>query len=484
MARIAINGFGRIGRCVVRAAIERGEKDLEFVSINDLTDTKTLAHLLKYDSVHGVLAADVKATEKGILVNGKEIEVTAIKVPANLPHQKNKVDLVLECTGLFTEREKAEGHLKAGAKKVLISRAGEGPGHHGRLRRSTTTSYDPAKHNDHLERVLHDELPRAGREGPARELRHQARPDDDDPLLHERPEHPRPAAQGPAPRARRGAVDDPDDDRRREGGRRGPPRAQGQARRHRDPRADAERLARRSHRRAREAGDRRGDQRRVQEGRRGRAQGHPRVLRGAARVGRLQRQPALVDLRRDEHPRHRRHVREGLRLVRQRVGLLEPHGRPGEAPRRSSRSPVALKTIDALALAGQARLHPRRLQRPARRAAARSPTTRASARRCRRSSTRSRRGAQDHPRLAPRPPEGQADDRRSSRSSPPRRGSPSCSSRTSSSPTTASATARRSSSAICATARCSLLENLRFHPEEEKNDEAFARELAASATST
>jgi glyceraldehyde 3-phosphate dehydrogenase len=127
MARIAINGFGRIGRCVLRAALERGEKDLEFVSINDLTDTKTLAHLLKYDSVHGILNADVKASEKGIVVNGKEIEVTAIKSPADLPHQKNKVDLVLECTGLFTEREKAEGHLKAGAPRVLISAPAKGP---------------------------------------------------------------------------------------------------------------------------------------------------------------------------------------------------------------------------------------------------------------------------------------------------------------------------------------------------------------------
>jgi glyceraldehyde 3-phosphate dehydrogenase len=121
MARIAINGFGRIGRCVLRAAIERGEKDLEFVSINDLTDTKTLAHLLKYDSVHGKLDADVKATEKGIVVNGKEIQVTAIKSPAELPHAANKVDLVLECTGLFTAREKAEGHLAAGAPRILIS---------------------------------------------------------------------------------------------------------------------------------------------------------------------------------------------------------------------------------------------------------------------------------------------------------------------------------------------------------------------------
>jgi glyceraldehyde 3-phosphate dehydrogenase len=126
MARIAINGFGRIGRCIVRAALKRGEKDLEFVSVNDLTDTKTLAHLLKYDSVHGVLDADVKATDRSIVVNGKEIQVTAVKSPADLPHAANKVDLVLECTGLFTEKEKAEGHLKAGAPRVLISAPAKG----------------------------------------------------------------------------------------------------------------------------------------------------------------------------------------------------------------------------------------------------------------------------------------------------------------------------------------------------------------------
>ncbi len=127
MARIAINGFGRIGRCILRAAIERGEKNLEFVSINDLTDTKTLAHLLKYDSVHGKLDAEVKASEKGIVVNGKEIQVTAVKSPAELPHAANKVDLVLECTGLFTAREKAEGHLTAGAPRVLISAPATNP---------------------------------------------------------------------------------------------------------------------------------------------------------------------------------------------------------------------------------------------------------------------------------------------------------------------------------------------------------------------
>ncbi|HEX9290394.1 MAG TPA: type I glyceraldehyde-3-phosphate dehydrogenase [Anaeromyxobacteraceae bacterium] len=127
MARIAINGFGRIGRCVVRAALERGDKDVEFVSINDITDTKTLAHLLKYDSVHGVLDADVKATDKSIVVNGKEIQVTAIRNPGELPHAANKIDLVIEATGLFTEREKAENHLKAGAPRVLISAPAKNP---------------------------------------------------------------------------------------------------------------------------------------------------------------------------------------------------------------------------------------------------------------------------------------------------------------------------------------------------------------------
>jgi glyceraldehyde 3-phosphate dehydrogenase (phosphorylating) len=125
MARIAINGFGRIGRCIVRAAVERGEKGLEFVTVNDLTDTKTLAHLLKYDSVHGPFHGEVKATDTGILVNGKEIKVTAVRSPSELKHADNGIELVMECTGLFTEREKSEQHLKAGAKRVVISAPGK-----------------------------------------------------------------------------------------------------------------------------------------------------------------------------------------------------------------------------------------------------------------------------------------------------------------------------------------------------------------------
>jgi glyceraldehyde 3-phosphate dehydrogenase len=127
MARIAINGFGRIGRCIVRAAVERGDKDLEFVTVNDLTDTKTLAHLLKYDSVHGPFRGEVKATDTGILVNGKEMKVTAVRSPSELKHADNGIDLVLECTGLFTEREKAEQHLKVGGKRVVISAPAKNP---------------------------------------------------------------------------------------------------------------------------------------------------------------------------------------------------------------------------------------------------------------------------------------------------------------------------------------------------------------------
>ncbi|MFY2564510.1 type I glyceraldehyde-3-phosphate dehydrogenase [Corallococcus terminator] len=124
--RIAINGFGRIGRCILRAALSRKE-DLEIVAINDLDKPAALAHLFKYDSVHRTWPGDVKATDKGIVVDGKEITVTAEKDPTALPWKSMNVDVVLECTGRFTGREGAEKHLKAGAKKVLISAPAKGP---------------------------------------------------------------------------------------------------------------------------------------------------------------------------------------------------------------------------------------------------------------------------------------------------------------------------------------------------------------------
>jgi glyceraldehyde 3-phosphate dehydrogenase len=120
--KIAINGFGRIGRCIVRAAVERKIGDFELVAINDLTDPKTLAHLLKYDSVHRTFtAAEVSAREGAISIGGKDVKVLAIKDPKELPWKQLGVDIVLECTGLFTDKEKAKAHLEAGAKKVIIS---------------------------------------------------------------------------------------------------------------------------------------------------------------------------------------------------------------------------------------------------------------------------------------------------------------------------------------------------------------------------
>lgn len=122
--RVGINGFGRIGRVVLRAALKR--KDIEIVHINDLTDTKTLAHLLKYDSVHGVLDATVEAASDGIVVNGKKITVSAIKDPSELPWKAKNVDIAFEATGRFRERKDADLHIKAGAKKVLISAPAKG----------------------------------------------------------------------------------------------------------------------------------------------------------------------------------------------------------------------------------------------------------------------------------------------------------------------------------------------------------------------
>ena len=117
--KIGINGFGRIGRNVFRASLSKA--DIEIVAINDLTDAKTLAHLLKYDSVHGIFDAEVKAGENCIYVNGKEIKVLAEMDPAKLPWGELGVDIVVESTGRFTQRDKAAAHLAAGAKKVIIS---------------------------------------------------------------------------------------------------------------------------------------------------------------------------------------------------------------------------------------------------------------------------------------------------------------------------------------------------------------------------
>jgi glyceraldehyde 3-phosphate dehydrogenase len=124
--RVGINGFGRIGRQVLRAAKQAGIKDLEFVAVNDLTDTRTLAHLFKYDSVHREYRGEVKAGANSITVDGDEIKILAEKDPAKLPWADLKVDVVLESTGRFTDKDKAALHIAGGAKKVIISAPAKG----------------------------------------------------------------------------------------------------------------------------------------------------------------------------------------------------------------------------------------------------------------------------------------------------------------------------------------------------------------------
>jgi len=124
--KVAINGFGRIGRLVLRAIAESGRKDIEVVSINDLGPVETNAHLLRFDSVHGPFQQEVGVEGDFLVVNGQKIKVTAIKDPTQLPHKALGVDVALECTGVFTAREKAGMHLTAGAKRVVIAAPSKG----------------------------------------------------------------------------------------------------------------------------------------------------------------------------------------------------------------------------------------------------------------------------------------------------------------------------------------------------------------------
>jgi len=123
--KVAINGFGRIGRLVFRAGLN--SKEVEFVAVNDLADTKTMAHLLKYDSVHGIMDAEVKFNDSSLIVNAKEIKTFSMRDPEGLPWKELGVDVVLESTGKFTDRAGAEKHLMAGARKVVISAPAKNP---------------------------------------------------------------------------------------------------------------------------------------------------------------------------------------------------------------------------------------------------------------------------------------------------------------------------------------------------------------------
>ena len=263
--KIAINGFGRIGRCIVRALAERHIKDLELVAINDLTDAKTLAHLYNYDSVHGRAAHPAKPVEGAIVFGDVQHEDHRREGPGEAPvegarrRHRPRVHRPLHRQG-----EGASRTSTAGAKKVIISAPAKG--HDATIVLGVNTKvYDSAKHTiiscgscttnclAPVAKVLLDIV------------RHRARPDDDDPLVHQRPGRPRhPPPQGrPAPRARRGRQHDPGVHRRRQGAVRGHPRAQGQVRRTGDPRPDG----RRQHRRP-DGRDRREPSRRTRSTRR------------------------------------------------------------------------------------------------------------------------------------------------------------------------------------------------------------------------
>jgi glyceraldehyde 3-phosphate dehydrogenase len=143
--RIGINGFGRIGRQTMKAILERHPQDLEVVAINDITDTHTNAHLLKYDSTYGRFPGEVSATEDSLIVNGHKIQIVAQRDPAKIPWADFGVDIVIESTGLFTDADKASAHLKGGAKKVIISAPAKGEDLTIVLG-VNENMYDPAKH--------------------------------------------------------------------------------------------------------------------------------------------------------------------------------------------------------------------------------------------------------------------------------------------------------------------------------------------------
>ena len=243
--RVAINGFGRIGRLVMRAACESRRDDIEIVGINDLGPVETNAHLLRYDSVHGRFPGEVATGEGWMDIGRGKITVTAERDPAKLPWRRLGVDVALECTGIFTKREAAAKHLEAGAKRVIISAPADGadltvvmgvnhddlkPEHEIISNASCTTNcLAPVAY------VLHQGI---GIERGYMTTIHSYTGDQNtvDTLHH-----------GSAPGAGGGPLPDPDLDRGGQGGRAGVAGAQGQTRWHRDPGADRQRVADRLH---------------------------------------------------------------------------------------------------------------------------------------------------------------------------------------------------------------------------------------------
>ncbi len=246
--KVGINGFGRIGRNFFRAAYER-QADIEFVAVNDITDAGTLAHLLKYDSTLGPFPGTVDAGDELDLLRrqaGSRCWPSAI--PRSCPGRTSASRSWSSPRACSWTARTPPSTSRRAPSKVIISAPAKDPDVTVALGVNFDEAYDPAAAPHHLQRLLHDELPGAGREDPERRHRHQARPDDDDPRLHGRPAPAGHAAQGPAPGARGRDQPDPDLDRRRQGDRPGGARAGRQAERDLGARAGAHRLGRRPRR--------------------------------------------------------------------------------------------------------------------------------------------------------------------------------------------------------------------------------------------
>jgi len=271
--RVGINGFGRIGRMVFRAAI-KDFPEIEVVAINDLLEPDYLAYMLQYDSVHGRFKGQIAVDGNTLVVNGKKIRLTQERDPAHLKWGEVGADIVIEATGLFLTKETGQKHLDAGAKKVIMSAPSK-----------DDTPMFVYGVNDKTyagqaiisQRLVHDQLPGAGREGAPRDLRDPARDDDDHSRLHRRPAPGRHAPQGPASGSRSCGQHRSDLDRRSQGNRPRHPRARRQVARARSSCARSHGVARGSDGRARSRDDRRGGQ---------------RCVRGARRFRRARRDPA------------------------------------------------------------------------------------------------------------------------------------------------------------------------------------------------
>ena len=321
--KVGINGFGRIGRNLFRAAHEAGT-DLEFVAVNDIADAETLAHLLKYDSILGRFPGEVSAGDGSITVDGSEIRILSERDPADLPWGELGADVVIESTGIFTKRDDAAKHIEAGAKKVIISAPATDPDVTVALGVNFDDAYDPDQHHiisnascttnclAPLAKVINDAV---GIEHGLMTTIHAYTSDQRlQDMPHKDLRRARAAALNLIPTttgaAKAVGLVLPELDGKLNGIAVRAPVATGSV-------VDLVCVVSRETTRRR-------DQRGRQGGRGGAAERDPRLHRGSDRLDRHRQGPALVDLRRRPDDGHGGHPREGGRVVRQRVGLLQP----------------------------------------------------------------------------------------------------------------------------------------------------------------